>query len=111
MYAEDGIRDWSVTGVQTCALPISRHCLRTRDEQSLQRSFSLHGKIIPYLITRYLWHDYLCQKTAKKHTQTANPPPLAPNARRPSRNRSEERRVGKEYRDRCTQKTAYEIGQ
>ena len=21
--AEDGIRDWSVTGVQTCALPIS----------------------------------------------------------------------------------------
>src|SRR5262249_57251129 len=23
--AEDGIRDWSVTGVQTCALPISCH--------------------------------------------------------------------------------------
>src|SRR5829696_3722233 len=23
-HAEDGIRDWSVTGVQTCALPISR---------------------------------------------------------------------------------------
>src|SRR5438093_13699533 len=23
--AEDGIRDWSVTGVQTCALPISAH--------------------------------------------------------------------------------------
>src|SRR5438046_10581969 len=23
--AEDGIRDWSVTGVQTCALPICRH--------------------------------------------------------------------------------------
>ena len=23
--AEDGIRDWSVTGVQTCALPIYRH--------------------------------------------------------------------------------------
>ena len=23
--AEDGIRDWSVTGVQTCALPISVH--------------------------------------------------------------------------------------
>src|SRR5437016_8542812 len=28
--AEDGIRDWSVTGVQTCALPISRTFL-TRD--------------------------------------------------------------------------------
>src|ERR1019366_7861867 len=24
--AEDGIRDWSVTGVQTCALPISIGC-------------------------------------------------------------------------------------
>src|SRR5258706_3974678 len=24
--AEDGIRDWSVTGVQTCALPISVKC-------------------------------------------------------------------------------------
>ena len=23
--AEDGIRDWSVTGVQTCALPICAH--------------------------------------------------------------------------------------
>src|SRR5438046_10737430 len=28
--AEDGIRDWSVTGVQTCALPISG----VRDDQS-----------------------------------------------------------------------------
>src|SRR5262249_59382444 len=26
--AEDGIRDWSVTGVQTCALPISQRGLR-----------------------------------------------------------------------------------
>src|SRR5258706_2874627 len=25
--AEDGIRDWSVTGVQTCALPISKNLL------------------------------------------------------------------------------------
>src|SRR5438046_9131193 len=25
--AEDGIRDWSVTGVQTCALPISVHAM------------------------------------------------------------------------------------
>src|SRR6266850_5820161 len=26
--AEDGIRDYKVTGVQTCALPISRNCGR-----------------------------------------------------------------------------------
>src|SRR5438046_34776 len=29
-YAEDGIRDWSVTGVQTCALPI---CVKKRQKQ------------------------------------------------------------------------------
>src|SRR5258706_4230074 len=28
--AEDGIRDWSVTGVQTCALPISTRRPHTR---------------------------------------------------------------------------------
>src|SRR2546430_11502785 len=28
--AEDGIRDLTVTGVQTCALPISRNCLGAR---------------------------------------------------------------------------------
>ena len=27
--AEDGIRDYKVTGVQTCALPISLHAHRT----------------------------------------------------------------------------------
>src|SRR5262249_35923979 len=31
--AEDGIRHWSVTGVQTCALPISYSCRRGDDEQ------------------------------------------------------------------------------
>src|SRR5258706_5116421 len=30
--AEDGIRDWSVTGVQTCALPIYRRRLRCTRE-------------------------------------------------------------------------------
>src|SRR3989339_982352 len=29
--AEDGIRDWSVTGVQTCALPIYLHSFPIRD--------------------------------------------------------------------------------
>src|SRR5439155_11110802 len=29
--AEDGIRDGHVTGVQTCALPISQHCLASHD--------------------------------------------------------------------------------
>src|SRR5258706_11060875 len=29
--AEDGIRYWSVTGVQTCALPLSAHCIVSFD--------------------------------------------------------------------------------
>src|SRR5256884_4428560 len=36
--AEDGIRDVAVTGVQTCALPISAHLLR-------QRRFSGRGRL------------------------------------------------------------------
>src|SRR5258706_10556417 len=31
--AEDGIRYWSVTGVQTCALPISRIALLVRESE------------------------------------------------------------------------------
>src|SRR5207248_7450458 len=33
--AEDGIRDRTVTGVQTCALPISRHDLAVGDDDEL----------------------------------------------------------------------------
>src|SRR5258706_495984 len=38
--AEDGIRDWSVTGVQTCALPISlpRGTMPTRGRSSRCRA-------------------------------------------------------------------------
>ena len=38
--AEDGIRDWSVTGVQTCALPICTKCrgaAATRNGQCKKR--------------------------------------------------------------------------
>src|SRR5262249_58407167 len=31
LQAEDGIRDWSVTGVQTCALPILNRISRPKD--------------------------------------------------------------------------------
>src|SRR3989339_805263 len=34
IQAEDGIRDWSVTGVQTCALPIRRHTRLVSDWSS-----------------------------------------------------------------------------
>src|SRR5438093_9179703 len=36
--AEDGIRDWSVTGVQTCALPISKTVLVGLPEMAVRES-------------------------------------------------------------------------
>src|SRR5438093_10062505 len=33
--AEDGIRDWSVTGVQTCALPICQHFFLQERQQAI----------------------------------------------------------------------------
>src|SRR5262249_57026512 len=43
--AEDGIRDWSVTGVQTCALPIySSTVLPAIDTTALAPRESSHGR-------------------------------------------------------------------
>src|SRR5262249_59107978 len=71
--AEDGIRDWSVTGVQTCALPIWK-----KVTANIFRCFSHSSKP---------GHRYKLS-----HSST----PLASNRRQ----RSEERRVGKEGRRR-----------
>src|SRR3712207_8402376 len=74
--AEDGIRDIGVTGVQTCALPISEV------EQPRAASRSLWGqKISPNNL-------FLARCTPSCSRQTA------------FRSRSEERRVGKECRSR-----------
>ena len=43
--AEDGIRDYEVTGVQTCALPISGETTRIQVNQAFQRIFE-DGEII-----------------------------------------------------------------
>src|SRR5262249_60118099 len=37
--AEDGIRDWSVTGVQTCALPISFLMLPRQKREALKNVY------------------------------------------------------------------------
>src|SRR5438094_8932697 len=73
--AEDGIRDRTVTGVQTCALPI--WFLRSIDDQMVE------GAQKPKPTERYLenaLNDFLDGKPIR---------------------RSEERRVGKEWRSRC----------
>src|SRR5438093_13782592 len=75
--AEDGIRDWSVTGVQTCALPICGPELRRRREPAESDD----------------------RRDVEEHDV---PQPHHPRQRRRAADRdaarSEERRVGKECR-------------
>src|SRR5262249_59675838 len=75
--AEDGIRDWSVTGVQTCALPISRppggQRLRVGLGDELRRGFLVEQPV--------RWDPELRRALVEDR-------------------RSEERRVGKEGRSR-----------
>src|SRR2546430_17053265 len=91
--AEDGIRDLTVTGVQTCALPISRapqrlpRPLTAEQDQLLQQEFlrrnDLGGNV--FLLMRH---------TGMRIGECAD---LSVDC---LRGRSEERRVGKECRSR-----------
>src|SRR5262249_56081883 len=83
--AEDGIRDWSVTGVQTCALPIwlpprSMFCARSSICCSSCASSRSAASRSP-------------DSTAERSSASVSFAPLCGSA---SRLRSEERRVGKE---------------
>src|SRR5438093_5520212 len=75
--AEDGIRDWSVTGVQTCALPIS---IRQADSCNA------------YTVADPSW--------SPRGTTPGSPESFSGHSAFASR--SEERRVGKECRSRWT---------
>src|SRR5262249_59153451 len=77
--AEDGIRDWSVTGVQTCALPIF--------VRSTSRRPSCPSRAEPHLPRN--------ERALLTHRQ-----PAAHAAQVTIASRSEERRVGKECRSR-----------
>src|SRR3989454_8846867 len=89
--AEDGIRDYKVTGVQTCALPISG---------------IPHGRrVLPARGAAYargpglrLRHQGRLLALAAAQATGRRPPALAPHRTRGQR--SEERRVGKECRSR-----------
>src|SRR5438046_5970978 len=82
--AEDGIRDWSVTGVQTCALPISASCTRR-----------FHLTAIGGRITDgYSGTTRRCSSRLFTIPRPTDTPAVCGRAER----RSEERRVGKEGR-------------
>src|SRR5258706_5436923 len=87
--AEDGIRDWSVTGVQTCALPISKSdfgsCHAKGDGQN---GFKL--SVFSY-DPKSDFAEIVKEDRARR---------IFPAAPEESLIRSEERRVGKECRSR-----------
>src|SRR5205807_7881137 len=96
--AEDGIRDYKVTGVQTCALPICRTAspdyFRTMGiPLLLGRSFTdadnAQGPLVA-IVNEALVRKYLPDRNPLDQQLIVNE----------KKYRSEERRVGKECRDR-----------
>src|SRR5256885_7239837 len=83
--AEDGIRDYKVTGVQTCALPIS---------QSPRDFFSAAPRQPNEMLPR---DDWLDDQDGMFFQEARD---LRSNCREAAVLRSEERRVGKECRSR-----------
>src|SRR5207249_7767011 len=100
---EDGIRDRNVTGVQTCALPISALPAEAevcRETMTCQRA-PLREEAREKLDALRLetgWID-IAQQKASLFIHTSNPSLFAP----AEQIRSEERRVGKEWRSQTTE--------
>src|SRR5262249_57097124 len=84
--AEDGIRDWSVTGVQTCALPISN------GTTSSQPRPAAAVKVAP------VHHLAALPKRGVLVSGTSLAGVRLGDTMAAVRSRSEERRVGKEWR-------------
>src|SRR5262249_58969513 len=82
--AEDGIRDWSVTGVQTCALPIYQR--RTPPSEASSAAVRWAGPQTGEADAR----DAISRRRGRHALRSAPRLPLGPCAIR-----SEERRVGK----------------
>src|SRR2546430_4381885 len=83
--AEDGIRDLTVTGVQTCALPIFR-IMATGASNSDAAVILIDAR--KGVLTQTRRHSYICSLLGIRHVVVA------------VNKRSEERRVGKECRSR-----------
>src|SRR5690606_39613651 len=92
--AEDGIRDFHVTGVQTCALPISSLNAPTATRLAVSK-MRVPGPIRAATLARPLASAALRRPSGERSTMGA---------------RSEERRVGKEGRTRRTQESGIVVG-
>src|SRR5256885_6944991 len=87
--AEDGIRDYKVTGVQTCALPISAETHRKAQHLHVAQA---RGEVVSILVD----HD----QHAERDDECDDGLQESHAARAITSARSEERRVGKECRSR-----------
>src|SRR2546430_7165224 len=85
--AEDGIRDLTVTGVQTCALPIFQ--LPPEQAEKVVAVVKNHLEMSKIILRRDFSDDHVIQQFADMVGNIEN-----------LRMRSEERRVGKECRSR-----------
>src|SRR5438309_7621171 len=84
--AEDGIRDGTVTGVQTCALPI---LVAAGDQEEIVAGHDRRGKRPTLVATRWILPRGCCTLAIAMSTAPSQ-----------FEGRSEERRVGKECRSR-----------
>src|SRR5256885_11131809 len=89
--AEDGIRDYKVTGVQTCALPISV-LLEVGREQEIRAAVGRQREALVHRTVRRAVGDQ--RGVARARVPRRDDAVLA------GEDRSEERRVGKECRSR-----------
>src|SRR5205807_4663291 len=97
---EDGIRDYKVTGVQTCALPILTVCCIAGHPQYYIHHMGL-GEPIGYGIRVTMNDTTLYQDTTNEFSRAVYIALMGdPTLRMEPVARSEERRVGKEWRSR-----------
>src|SRR5690606_40812279 len=97
--AEDGIRDFHVTGVQTCALPISRGSPRGRRSSTpCSSSIDVPGASLLEARPSARQRSLLPSPESFSTRKISTLPPV------PALNRSEERRVGKESRSQRTRR-------
>src|SRR5262249_56878703 len=102
LQAEDGIRDWSVTGVQTCALPISNQPSGL-DAFNWLSTQGFTGNIV-FLTGHAQTHPMVQRALALSRVRVCEKPIELDVVR------SEERRVGKEWRARGLRRHEEERG-
>src|SRR5256885_16536318 len=105
--AEDGIRDYKVTGVQTCALPICPSRAWAADIAELRATRGnefvrgIAARPSPAFAPSICYSDSACCACARRPaTCCTDLFRLVPPHAEENRSRSEERRVGKECRSR-----------